>query len=58
MPVLMLEMWSSELFFITYFDAFAKDDVVHIYISRFSLQNTLAVVLVKAYLSLSRISRI
>ena len=30
MPVLMLEMWSSELFLITYFDAFAKDGVVHI----------------------------
>ena len=30
MPVLMLEMWSSELFFITYFDAFAKDGVVDI----------------------------
>ena len=30
MPVLMLEMWSLELFFITYFDAFAKDGVVHI----------------------------
>ena len=30
MPVLMLEMWSSELFLITYFDAFAKVGVVHI----------------------------
>ena len=30
MPVLMLEMWSSELFLITYFDGFAKDGVVHI----------------------------
>ena len=29
MPVLMLEMWSSELFLIIYFDAFAKDGVVH-----------------------------
>ena len=30
MPVLMLEKWSSELFLITYFDAFAKDGIVHI----------------------------
>ena len=30
MPVLMLEMWSSELFLITYFEIFAKDGVVHI----------------------------
>ena len=30
MPVLMLEIWSSELFLITYFDAFAKDGVIHI----------------------------
>ena len=30
MPVLMLEVWSSELFLITYFDAFSKDGVVHI----------------------------
>ena len=29
-PVLMLEMWSSELFLITCFDAFAKDGVVHL----------------------------
>ena len=30
MPVLMLEMWSSELFLITYFDVFSKDGVVDI----------------------------
>ena len=30
MPVLMLEMWSSVLFLITYFEAFAKDGVVDI----------------------------
>ena len=52
----MLEMWSSKLFLITYFDAFAKDGVVH-YKPRFPLQDTLTVVLVKACLSLSRSSR-
>ena len=30
MPVLVLKIWSSELFLINYFDAFAKDGVVHI----------------------------
>ena len=30
MPVLMLEMWSSELFLIIYFDAFSKNSIVDI----------------------------
>ena len=39
MPVLMLEMWSSELFLITYFDAFSKNGVVHLRIEVFTARH-------------------
>ena len=39
MPVLMLKMWSSEFFLITYFYAFAKDGIVHIRINVFTARH-------------------
>ena len=35
----MLKMWSSELYLIIYFDAFAKDGVVHIQTKGFTARH-------------------